>query len=112
MSGFLTPSRRELLLATGLCVLFGARAQAAPSVPRRLSLKNANTGETFDGPYRDAAGPIPGAIADLGQLLRDHHANKVGPVHVDTLDFLADVMAAVGLSQATVLSAYRTPETN
>jgi len=112
MSGTLTPSRRELLLAAGVCVLFGARAAAEPSVPRRLSLKNANTGETFDGPYRDAAGPIPSAIADLGHFLRDHHANKVGPVHVDTLDFLADVMAAVGESAATILSAYRTPETN
>jgi uncharacterized protein YcbK (DUF882 family) len=112
MSGLVTPSRRELLLATGLCVLFGARAAAEPSVPRRLSLKNANTGETFDGPYRDTEGPIPSAMADLGEFLRDHHANKVGPVHVDTLDFLADVMAAIGVAGATVLSAYRTPATN
>ena len=108
----LSPSRRELLIATGLCVLFGARAAAEPSVPRRLKLKNANTGESFDGPYRDAGGPIPSAIADLGVFLRDHHVNKVGPVHVDTLDFLADVMAAVGAPEATILSAYRTPETN
>ncbi len=112
MSGLIKPRRRELLLATGLCVLFGARAAAEPSVPRRLSLKNANTGESFDGPYRDADGPIPSAITDLGHFLRDHHANKVGPVHVDTLDFLADVMAAVSAPEATILSAYRTPETN
>lgn len=112
MSGLLKPSRRELLLAAGVCVLFGARAAAEPSVPRRLKLKNANTGETFDGPYRDTEGPIASAIADLGQFLRDHHANRVGPVHVDTLDFLAEVMAAVGAPEATILSAYRTPETN
>jgi uncharacterized protein YcbK (DUF882 family) len=112
MSGLITPSRREVLIATGLCVLFGARAAAAPSLPRRLKLRNANTGESFDGPYRDAGGPIPGAIAELGVFLRDHHANKVGPVHVETLDFLADVMAAVGAPEATILSAYRTPETN
>ncbi|HXP73118.1 MAG TPA: DUF882 domain-containing protein [Stellaceae bacterium] len=112
MSGILRPSRRELLIATGLCVLFGARAAAEPSVPRRLKLKNANTGETFDGPYRDAQGPIVSAISDLAVFLRDHHANQAGPVHVDTLDFLADVMEAVGQSAATILSAYRTPETN
>ena len=112
MSGMLKPSRRDLLIATGLFVLFGAHAAAEPSVPRRLKLKNANTGESFEGLYRDAQGPIPSAIEDLAVLLRDHHVNKVGPVHVDTLDFLADVMDAVGLSQATVLSAYRTPETN
>ena len=112
MSGLLKPSRRELLLATGVCVLFGARAAAAPSLPRRLKMRNANTGETFDGPYRDANGPIPGAIADLAHFLRDHHVNKIGPVHVGTLDFLADVMAAVSQPEATILSAYRTPETN
>ena len=112
MSGILRPSRRELLIATGLCMLFGARAAAEPSVPRRLKLKNANTAETFDGLYRDSQGPIASAMSDLAVFLRDHHANKPGPVHVDTLDFLADVMEAVGQSAATILSAYRTPETN
>jgi uncharacterized protein YcbK (DUF882 family) len=108
----LAPSRRELLIATGLCLLFGGRARAEPSAARRLKLKNANTGETFEGPYRDAVGPIPAAMEDLAVLLRDHHVNQVGPVHVDTLDFLADVMSEVGIAQATILSAFRTPETN
>jgi len=106
------PSRRELLIATGLCVLFGGSAAAEPSVPRRLKLKNVNTGETFEGPYRDEVGPIPSAILDLAVFLRDFHANKVGPIDVSTLDFLAEVMDAVGESTASVLSGYRTPETN
>jgi len=104
--------RREFLIGSGLCLAFGSRAIAAPSLPRRLSLTNANTGETFDGAYRDADGPIPDAIADLAVLLRDHHVNKVGPVDIETLDFLADVMAATGQTHATILSAFRTPETN
>ena len=107
------PSRRELLVATGLCILFGGPAIAEPpSVPRRLKLKNVNTGETFEGPYRDEAGPIPSAISDLAVFLRDFHVNKVGPIEVATLDFLAAVMDAVGQSSASVLSGYRTPETN
>jgi uncharacterized protein YcbK (DUF882 family) len=104
--------RRELLLATGLAIVMRGRAAAEPSLPRRLKLTNAHTGDTFDGPFRDEEGPIPSAMADLAQLLRDHHANKVGPVDVAALDFLADVMAATGQGEATVLSAYRTPETN
>ena len=104
--------RRDLLIASGVWLVLPrvANAQALPL--RRLNLKNANTHETFNGPYRDADGPIPAAMADLAIFLRDFHVNKVGPVDVATLDFLADVMDAVGQTKATVLSAYRTPETN
>ncbi len=105
--------RRELLLAAGLCVVGGIAAGAAPlATPRRLKLKNVNTGETFEGAYRDGAGPIPAALEDLTQLLRDHHVDKTGPLDIATLDFLAEIMAATGQSSALILSAYRTPETN
>ncbi|HXP74736.1 MAG TPA: DUF882 domain-containing protein [Stellaceae bacterium] len=113
--------RRDLLIATGLCILGAGTlapgnaapvAIARPVAPRRLKLKNVHTGETFEGPYRDNTGPIPDAITDLAHFLRDFHVNKVGPIDVATLDFLADVMDAVGETNASVLSAYRTPETN
>src|SRR5260370_38980347 len=110
--------RRDLLIATGLCILLPGSLKAAqvsiaqPSFPRRLKLKNVHTGETFDGPYRDETGPIASAVADLATFLRDFHVNKIGPLDVGTLDFLADVMGAIGESSASVLSAYRTPETN
>jgi uncharacterized protein YcbK (DUF882 family) len=104
--------RRELLLACGVTVVLAGAALAQLPAPRRLDLKNAHTGETFAGAYRDAEGPIPEAMADLAVLLRDHHVGKTGPLDVATLDFLAEVMAAAGQSRATVLSAYRTPETN
>jgi uncharacterized protein YcbK (DUF882 family) len=75
-------------------------------------LKNAHTGETFNGPYRDAAGPLPSAVSDLAAFLRDFHVDQSGPVDIGVLDFLADVMAATNQSGATVLSAFRTRETN
>jgi uncharacterized protein YcbK (DUF882 family) len=104
--------RRDLLLATGVCVLLSGKAAARPAEARRLTLKNAHTGETFNGPYRDAIGPLPGAVSDLAVFLRDFHVDKTGPVDIAMLDFLADVMAATSQSHATVLSAYRTRETN
>lgn len=103
--------RRDLLLATGVCILLRKNAFALPS-RGRLVLKNAHTGETFNGPYRDETGPLPSAVSDLAVFLRDFHAEKTGPVDVDMLDFLADVMAATNQRVGTVLSAYRTRETN
>lgn len=115
--------RRDLLLAAGLTLVMGRAANArilkdepflfpAPSIARRLSLRNAHTGETFTGTYRDAIGPIPSAMVDLALFLRDHRENVSGPVYVETLDFLADVIDHAGVERATVLSAYRTKKTN
>jgi Uncharacterized protein conserved in bacteria len=104
--------RRELLAGCGVLLLVPTSALAQTMTARRLNLRNQNTGETFNGPFRDADGPLPDAMADLAKFLRDHHADKVGPVDVGALDLLADIMEAVGQSRATVLSAFRTPETN
>jgi uncharacterized protein YcbK (DUF882 family) len=108
----MTLRRRDMLLGLGLATIMPVSAYAIPMVPRRIALKNQNTGETFTGPYRDTAGPIPEALADLTIFLRDFHANELGPVDVGVLDFLGDVMSMIGETQATVLSAYRTKETN
>jgi uncharacterized protein YcbK (DUF882 family) len=90
-----------------------ARAEPEPPAElRRLRLVNAHTGETFNGPYRDEVGPIPAAMEDLSSFLRDFHSGETIQYDVAVLDFLADVMAAVGAEKATVLSAYRTRETN
>jgi len=89
-----------------------ARAWPAPVPLRRLNLVNVHTGETFDGPYRDDIGPIGVAMEDLSAFLRDHHSGEKIAIDVGVVDFLASVMDAVGATRATVLSAYRTRETN
>ncbi len=104
--------RRALLLAAGLIAGPALPVQAAMPGPRRLDLRHAHTGERFSGPYRDAFGPIASALADLQVFLRDHHSGVSGPVSVATLDIVHEVLAAVGQERATVLSAFRTPETN
>jgi len=57
-------------------------------------------------------GPITQAMAELSEFLRDHHSGEQIAIDIGLLDFLATVMEAVGATHATVLSAYRTPETN
>jgi uncharacterized protein YcbK (DUF882 family) len=89
-----------------------ARAAFVPEAPRRLELVNAHTGERFSGPYRDRHGLIADAVEDLSFFLRDFRCGQRTQIDVGVLDFLADVLAAVGATRATILSAYRTPETN
>lgn len=85
-----------------------ARAAAAAA----LNLVNPHTGESFDGPYRDALGPIALAMEELSFFLRDFHSGARIAIDVGVVDFLAAVMDSVGATRATVLSAYRTRETN
>src|SRR5438046_5692449 len=105
--------RRFLALAGGIMALpRPVRAWPAVAPLRRLRLVNAHTRETFDGPFRDDIGPITVALAELSEFLRDHHSGEKTVIDVGVLDFLAGIMDAVGETRATILSAYRTRETN
>jgi uncharacterized protein YcbK (DUF882 family) len=105
--------RRVLaLIATAATPRF-ARATPSPlAMRRRLRLANPHTGETFQGTYRDDGGPLPAAMADLSSFLRDFHSGTITEIDIGVIDFLALVMDAVDAQSATILSAYRTPETN
>ena len=105
--------RRFLLFAAGLAAWpSAARAVARPPALRRLRLTNIHTGETFEGTYRNDTGPIDRVMEELCVFLRDHHSGEKTQIDVGLIDFLADVLAAVGETSATILSAYRTAETN
>src|SRR4051812_17694685 len=106
--------RRSFLTLAAAAALGPCPAQAVPTAPglRRLNLVNAHTGERFSGPYRSDSGPIPDAMQELSHFLRDFRRNATIPIDVAVLDFLTGVLDAVGATKATVLSAYRTPETN
>jgi uncharacterized protein YcbK (DUF882 family) len=108
--------RRRSLLGAAVLLTVSGRAWAGirplPSATRRLKLVNAHTGETFDGPYSTGDGVIASAAEELSQLLRDHHSGVAVTMDMQVIDFLWDVLNAVGANAATILSAYRTPETN
>jgi uncharacterized protein YcbK (DUF882 family) len=106
--------RRRSLLILGAAALLPRPACAIPAAPvvRRLDLVNAHTGERFSGPYRDDSGPLPDAMRELSHFLRDFRRDATIAIDVAVLDFLASVLDAVGATRATILSAYRTPETN
>ena len=107
-------NRRHFLSLAAGCAAWPsiARAVAHPPALRRLRLANANTGETFEGTYRNDNGPIDRVIEELCVFLRDHHSGEKTQMDVGVIDFLADVLDAAGETSATILSAYRTAETN
>jgi uncharacterized protein YcbK (DUF882 family) len=82
------------------------------SSPFRLRLLDAHTGATFNGVYRDAKGPIAKVMDELCVFLRDHHSGWMIRMDVGAIDFLSSVMAATGQTNAIVLSAFRSLETN
>jgi uncharacterized protein YcbK (DUF882 family) len=107
-------NRRSFLVMAVVGSAVGRTATALPRPPSlwRLKLINAHTGETFSGAYRDDKGPIPRVMEELSVFLRDHYTGEKIAIDVGVIDFLADVMDSVGATGATILSAYRTPETN
>jgi uncharacterized protein YcbK (DUF882 family) len=106
--------RRLFLTLIAGCAAWtrATHAIARPPRLRRLRLANAHTGENFEGAYRDEQGPIRRVIDELCIFLRDHHSGENAKIDVGVIDFLADVLDAVGETKATILSAYRTTATN
>jgi uncharacterized protein YcbK (DUF882 family) len=105
--------RRFLLGAAGLLSApYAARAAPVASPRFRLRLLDAHTGAAFDGTYRDATGPISRVMDQLCFFLRDQHSGGVTNIDVGVIDFLANVMVATGHTNAIVLSAFRSLETN
>jgi len=82
------------------------------SAGTKLRLVNSYDGAVFDDAYRNARGPIELAMAELDLFLCDRRTGEATNIDVHALDFLAEVMAAIGVKSAFVLSAYRAPETN
>ena len=107
--------RRLFLSLVAGCAVWRSIAHAVSRPPialRRLRLVNAHTGETFEGAYRNDKGPIERVMDELCIFLRDHHSGEKTQIDVGLVDFLADVLDAVGETKVTILSAYRTAETN
>jgi uncharacterized protein YcbK (DUF882 family) len=107
--------RRLFLSLIAGCAAWSSSAHAVvrpPNALRRLRLVNAHTGETFEGAYRNDNGPIPRVVDELCIFFRDHHSGQKTQIDVGVIDFLADVLDSVSETRATVLSAYRTAETN
>lgn len=108
-------SRRRLFLtACATAVAPVARGAALPGSgeQRRLSLVRADNGERFAGPIRGSDGYDLGALGELAHFMRDRHVDRMVAIDPALLDFMTDVLAKARVGEATLLSGYRSPETN
>lgn len=108
-------NRRGMLGLTVAGLLAPRLADAALPVasgPLRLSLVRADTGERFAGTIRVDDGYDSGALGELAHFMRDRHVDRMIAVDPVLIDFMADVLARARMTEATLLSGYRSPETN
>jgi uncharacterized protein YcbK (DUF882 family) len=108
-------SRRRFLCgaaALGFFLLAPRRSSAAVTPVRSLAFSNLHTGEALRVVYREGDAYVPGALASLDHLLRDHRTGEVHPIEPALFDLLADLREATGGGTFEVISGYRSGATN
>lgn len=108
--------RRAAALGAVAVLAAPSLLRAAPP-PRALDLVNANTKETFRGPFAEGNAVLPAARAALDWFFRDHHENAataMDPALFDALWRLQErFRRARGRAPVfAVTSGYRTERTN
>mgnify|MGYP001053842396 FL=1 len=80
---------------------------------RTLSFYNTHTHERLTVTYKKEDGYIPEALAKISHILRDHRTGDIHPIDPKLMDFLYDLLTAVGNhGEVHIISGYRSPKTN
>lgn len=88
-------------------------ASARQTIGHEVSIKNAHTGERFQGVYRIGSYYVPAAFRRINRVLRDHRTGDIHPIDPKLIDTLSRIQRDCQCSQAIdVLSGYRSPKTN
>ena len=102
-----------LTAAAAGCLVAPAVTRAAATPERALSFYNVHTGESLRRVYWAGGRYVDGALAEIDHLLRDFRTGEIKPIDRDLLDLLHRVNAILETEQPfTVISGYRSPETN
>jgi len=99
------------LVATGALKVLPASARE--TIGHEVSLRNAHTGERFQGVYRIGSYYVPGAFRKINRVMRDHRTGDIHPIDPELIDTVARVQRDCNCGQAIeILSGYRSPKTN
>jgi len=114
-------SVRRKILKMGLAGAAGVMASMANILPAAaretigysIAIKNAATGEVFNGVYRVGGYYVPRAFRQINHIMRDHRTGDLHPIDPRLVDILAKMQKRCACSEPlTVLSGYRCPATN
>lgn len=88
-------------------------AQARQTIGYSVSIRNAHTGESFNGVYRVGGYYVPSAFRKINKIMRDHRTGDIHPIDPKLIDTLARLQKRCNCSQPiNLLSGYRSPKTN
>jgi len=110
--GFITLGLITALSSTIPFEALGAvRKMTAPE--RSLSFYNTHTGEKLRSIYWCKGRYVPGALADVNRILRDHRTNDITRIDTKLLDLLYVLHGEFGTREPFhIISGYRSPKTN
>ncbi len=80
---------------------------------RTLSFYNTHTHERLTVTYKKDDTYITEAMNKISHILRDHRTGDIHPIDPQLMDFLYDLLSAVGNhGEVHIISGYRSPKTN
>ena len=103
----------DILARTATSPTAPVRPTAVQNAVRRLSFLNLHTDERCSVVYREDGACVPGALAEVNNVLRDFRTGEVHPIDTRLLDLLADLSTRMETTGPFhVISGYRSPTTN
>lgn len=118
-------NRRNFLHAAGGAVLNAALVggvsanllvpanATTPVQARQLAFVNTHTGDRFSDAYWENGAYVPGAMAAINQVMRDHRSGEVHEIDPRLIDQLHTLKGLVEASAPfQIISGYRSPATN
>jgi uncharacterized protein YcbK (DUF882 family) len=99
------------LFASGVMSILPASARQ--TIGHEISIRNAHTGEKFQGVYRIGSYYVPSAFRRINRVLRDHRTGDIHPIDPELIDTVSRIQRDCRCGTAVdILSGYRSPKTN
>ncbi len=93
----------------------GIKTRPDAVAERSIVVAHPRSGERLNLTYYHDNGYDPAAMAAINRLFRDRHADVVGTIDPELIDFLVDIRSRLALPPTVtfeILSGYRTQDTN